>query len=198
MAEDDGRGWGFPGQKTNFHPPKAFNRHLILHPAVQSKCQVFGEEIWSNFASLRTQNQRAGGCDFSCPDVPTSSADKAVRRGKMSYVLGGICLNNEDIWCKNYVQECATWNDFIAAKSCLKVCAKTLNDVYGNHSMTKQWPIHLGAIKVQVKKIQQSALHAVKLCSCWTNVQLLRNRSTAKPSVDVASRIRQMLQGIMK
>lgn len=33
---------------------------------------------------------------------------------------------------------------------------------------------------------------------CQTNVQLLRKRSTAKPSVDVASRIRQMLQGIMK
>lgn len=31
-----------------------------------------------------------------------------------------------------------------------------------------------------------------------THVQLLRNSSTAKPRVDVASRIRQMLQGIMK
>lgn len=45
MAADDGRGWGFPDQKTNFHAPKAFNHHLILHPAVQSKSQVFGEEI---------------------------------------------------------------------------------------------------------------------------------------------------------
>lgn len=126
VAEDDGRGWGFPGQKTNFHPPKAFNRHLILHPAVQSKCQVFGEEIWSNFASLRTQNQGAGGCDFSCPDVPTSNTDKAVMRGRMSYVFGGICCDNKDIWCKNYVER-AMWNDLIPAKSCLKVCAKTLN-----------------------------------------------------------------------
>lgn len=44
-AAYDGRGWGFPSQKTNFQPPKAFSRHLILYPEVQSKCQVFGEEI---------------------------------------------------------------------------------------------------------------------------------------------------------
>lgn len=36
--------------------------------------------------------------------------------------------------------------------------------------------------------------------SCFTNcdLQLLRKRRTAKPSVEVASSMRQMLQGIMK
>ena len=74
---DDRSGWGFPGQKTFSHPQKAFNQHLILHPAVQSKCQGFGEEIWSSFESLQTHSKGKGGCDFS----PYSSAGK---RDKMS------------------------------------------------------------------------------------------------------------------
>lgn len=40
----------------------------------------------------------------------------------------------------------------------------------------------------------------IRCKSCFTNcdLQLLRKRSTAKPSVEVASSMRQMLQGIMK
>ncbi len=33
-------------------------------------------------------------CDFSCPDVPISSADKAVMRGKLSIGVG-ICFNKD-------------------------------------------------------------------------------------------------------
>lgn len=71
-------------------------------------------EIWSNFASLER-----GVCYFSFPDVPTSSADKAVRRGKVSYVLGGYLFQQGH-------EECATQNHFFPAKIFLKVCTNTL------------------------------------------------------------------------
>lgn len=50
VAADDERVWSFPGQDTNFHSPKAFSRHLILH---QSKCQILEMEIGGNFASKK-------------------------------------------------------------------------------------------------------------------------------------------------
>lgn len=35
------------------------------------------------------------GFDFSCPDVPTSSTDKAIMKDKMISVLMGICFNKD-------------------------------------------------------------------------------------------------------
>lgn len=64
---------------------------------------------------------REGVCYFSFPDVPTSSADKAVRRGKVNYVLGeGVYL-----FQKGH-EECATQNHFFPAKIFLKLCTNTL------------------------------------------------------------------------
>lgn len=73
-------GGGFPGQKTLSHPPKALNRHLKLHSAVQSKCQGVGDgkQFWKHADRIEK-----AGCDFSCLDVPTSSADKAVMNSKV-------------------------------------------------------------------------------------------------------------------
>lgn len=55
----------FPGQDTNFHPPKAFSRHLMLH---QSKCQVLETETGGNFTSRGGRWGDRGGGDSSAFD----------------------------------------------------------------------------------------------------------------------------------
>lgn len=55
----------FPGQDTNFHPPKAFSRHLMLH---QSKCQVLETETGGNFTSRGGRWGHRGGGDSSAFD----------------------------------------------------------------------------------------------------------------------------------
>lgn len=42
--------------------------------------------------SLRTLKEEKGVYDFNCPDVLTSSADKAVRRRELSLVQQGHLL----------------------------------------------------------------------------------------------------------
>lgn len=81
VGADDRRGWGFLGQKTFSHPPKAFNHHLILLPAVQSKCQGFGEEIWSSFESLQTHSHWRGAVTL----VPTQVQVREIR-----WAWGGV------------------------------------------------------------------------------------------------------------
>lgn len=80
------------------NPPKTFNRHLILHCAVQSKCQGFGGEIGAVLEAgryrIKQRGSAGGGCDFSCLDVPTSSADKAVMRVKGDFE-GGISSDKD-------------------------------------------------------------------------------------------------------
>lgn len=42
------------------NPPKTFNRHLILHCAVQSKCQGFGGEIGAVLEAGRYRIKQRG------------------------------------------------------------------------------------------------------------------------------------------
>lgn len=69
----------FQAKKALFHPPQAFNRCLILHHAVQSKCQGIGEEIWSSLESLKTRNQKGMNVTLAVLDYPQIRLSQDVK-----------------------------------------------------------------------------------------------------------------------